>query len=45
MKENLEAANFKMEENDYDTLDHYSEQGKEFRFSDSNKIYGIDIFA
>ncbi len=45
MKENLEAANFKMEENDYDTLDHYSEQGKEFRFCDSNKIYGIDIFA
>ena len=45
MKENSEAANFKMEENDYDTLDHYSEQGKEFRFCDSNKIYGIDIFA
>ena len=45
MIENLEADKFKMEEEEYDTMDHYSEQGKEFRFCDSNKIYGIDIFA
>jgi len=45
MKENLDAENFKMEENEYDTLDHFAEQGKEFRFCDSDKIYGIDIFA
>ena len=45
MKENLEADNFKMEENEYDTLDHYSEQGKEFRFCEGINIYGIDIFA
>ena len=45
MKENLEAANFKMEENEYDTLDHYAEQGKEFRFCEGTDLYGIDIFA
>ena len=45
MKENLEAEKFKMDEKDLDSLDHYAEQGKEFRFCDSMKIYGIDIFA
>ena len=45
MKENLEAEKFKMDEKDLDTLDHYDEQGKGFRFCDSMKIYGIDIFA
>jgi len=45
MKENLEAVNLKMDDKDYDTLDNFAEQGKEFRFCDSEKIYGIDIFA
>ena len=45
MKENLESAEFDMEESEYDNLDHFAEQGKELRFCDSNKIYGIDIFA
>ena len=45
MKENLEAANLKMDDKDYDTLDNFAEQGKELRFCDSEKIYGIDIFA
>ena len=45
MKENLVAENFKMEENEYDTLDHFAEQGKEFRFCDSYNHFGIDIFA
>ena len=45
MKENLAAAEFNMEENDYITLDKYNEKGKEFRFADSELIYGIDIFA
>jgi D-xylose reductase len=45
MKENLEAVDLKMEESEYDTLDHYAEHDKEFRFCDSMKFYGIDIFA
>ena len=45
MNENLESAEFDMEESEYDNLDHFAEQGKELRFCDSNKIYGIDIFA
>ncbi len=45
MKENLEAVNLKMEDAEYDTLDSFAEIGKEFRFCDSDKIYGIDIFA
>jgi D-xylose reductase len=45
MKENLEAVNLKMEDAEYETLDKFAELGKEFRFCDSEKIYGIDIFA
>ena len=41
MKENLDAENFKMEENEYDTLDHFAEQGKEFRFFDSKGGFNI----
>ena len=45
MKENLEATNFQLDQSDYETLEHYAEHDKEFRFADSDKIYGIDIFA
>ena len=45
MKENLEATIFEMEEKEYNVLDKYAEMGKEFRFADSEPIYGIDIFA
>ena len=45
MKENLEATNFQLDQSDCDTLEHYAEHDKEFRFADSDKIYGIDIFA
>ena len=45
MKENLEATNFQLDQSDCETLEHYSEHDKEFRFADSDKIYGIDIFA
>jgi len=45
MKENLEVVDLKMEDSEYDTLDHYAEHDKEFRFCDSMKFYGIDIFA
>jgi D-xylose reductase len=45
MKENLGAVDLKMEDSEYDTLDHYAEHDKEFRFCDSMKFYGIDIFA
>ena len=45
MKENLNSTKFEMEENEYNTLDKYAEIGKEFRFADSEPIYGIDIFA
>ena len=45
MKENLEAANFQLDQSDCETLEHYAEHDKEFRFADSDKIYGIDIFA
>ena len=45
MKENLEATNFQLDQSDCETLEHYAELGKEFRFADSDKIYGIDIFA
>ena len=45
MKENLEATNFQLDQSDCETLEHYAEHDKEFRFADSDKIYGIDIFA
>ena len=45
MKENLNSTKFEMEENEYNTLDKYAEIGKEFRFADSEPIYGINIFA
>ena len=45
MKENLDSTKLKMEENEYNSLDKYAEIGKEFRFADSEPIYGIDIFA
>ena len=45
MKENLDATLFEMEEKEYNVLDKYAEMGKEFRFADSEPIYGIDIFA
>ena len=45
MKENLDSTKLKMEENEYNALDKYAEIGKEFRFADSEPIYGIDIFA
>ena len=45
MKENLEATNFQLDQSDCETLEHYDEHDKEFRFADSDKIYGIDIFA
>ena len=45
MKENLDVSLFEMEEKEYNVLDKYAEMGKEFRFADSEPIYGIDIFA
>ena len=45
MKENLDVTLFEMEEKEYNVLDKYAEMGKEFRFADSEPIYGIDIFA
>ena len=45
MKENLEATNFQLDQSDCEALEHYAEHDKEFRFADSDKIYGIDIFA
>ena len=45
MKENLDVTLFEMEEKEYNALDKYAEMGKEFRFADSEPIYGIDIFA
>jgi D-xylose reductase len=45
MKENLGATNFQLDQSDCETLEHYAEHDKEFRFADSDKIYGIDIFA
>ena len=45
MKENLDVILFEMEEKEYNVLDKYAEMGKEFRFADSEPIYGIDIFA
>ena len=42
MKENLVAADFKMEDKDYDLI---SSLDKQFRFCDGIGIYGIDIFA
>ena len=45
MKENLEATNFQLDQSDCETLEHYAEHDKEFRIADSDKIYGIDIFA
>ena len=42
MKENLAAAEFKMEEQDYELI---SSLDKQFRFCDGLGIYGIDIFA
>ena len=42
MKENLDAIDFKMEENDYDLI---SSLDKKFRFCDGFGIYGVDIFA
>ena len=45
MKENLEATKFQLDQSDCETLEHYAEHDKEFRFADSDKIYGIDIFA
>ena len=44
MKENLEALNFEMEEDEYKEICSLSHE-KEFRFCDSFGIYGIDIFA
>ena len=44
MKENLEAAKFEMNEEDFQSICALSEK-KEFRFCDSFPIYGIDIFA
>jgi len=44
MKENLEANDFKMDENDIKSLCS-SFNDKQFRFCDSFGIYGIDIFA
>ena len=45
MKENLGAIDLNMDEDDYNSLDHYNEKDKEFRFANSEPIYGIDIFA
>ena len=45
MKENLDVTLFEMEEKEYNVLDKYAEMGKEFRFANSEPIYGIDIFA
>ena len=44
MKENLEALNFEMDENEYKEISSLTQE-KEFRFCDSLGIYGIDIFA
>lgn len=43
MKENLVAADFKMEEKDIELLSSFN--NKQFRFCDGVNIYGIDIFA
>jgi diketogulonate reductase-like aldo/keto reductase len=43
MKENLAAADFKMEEKDIEALSSFNE--KQFRFCDGFGLYGIDIFA
>ena len=45
MKENLGAADFKMDENDYKEIDSFKEKGKQLRFCNSFGIYGIDVFA
>ena len=44
MKENLEAAKFDMDENEYQSISDLCDK-KEFRFCDSFGLYGIDIFA
>ena len=45
MKENLGAIDFKMDDNDYKEIDSFLEKGKQLRFCNSFRIYGIDIFA
>lgn len=45
MEENLGAAEFNMEEEDYQKICSFKENGKQFRFAKSFGIYGIDIFA
>jgi hypothetical protein len=45
MKENLGAADFKMDENDYKEMNSFEEKGKQLRFCSGFGIYGIDIFA
>ena len=43
MKENLGALDFKLDENEIKSLSEFND--KQFRFCDSNRLYGIDIFA
>ena len=43
MKENLGAIDFKLDENEIKSLSEFND--KQFRFCDSNRLYGIDIFA
>ena len=45
MKENLGAADFKMDESDYKEMNSFEEKGKQLRFCSGFGIYGIDIFA
>ena len=42
MKENLKAMEFKLDENDMNLLNGF--ENKQFRFCDSNGLFGIDIF-
>ena len=44
MKENLGSIDFEMEEKEYELISKLCEE-KEFRFCDSYRLYGIDIFA
>ena len=43
MKENLAAADFKMEENDVQALCSFN--NKQYRFCDGIGIFGINMFA
>jgi len=45
MIENLGAADFNMEENDYQKINSFRENGKQLRFCNSVGIYGVDVFA